>query len=44
MSNAHYDIPTWASKPPAGLHLDVMKGDKLVQVSNYTTFFLKLYT
>jgi len=29
MSN--YDIPPWAAKPPPGLHLDVMKGEKLVQ-------------
>ncbi|CAB3365966.1 Hypothetical predicted protein [Cloeon dipterum] len=27
----HYDIPTWAGKPPTGLHLDVMKDDKLIQ-------------
>uniref|UniRef100_A0A1B6CLD6 Nuclear inhibitor of protein phosphatase 1 n=1 Tax=Clastoptera arizonana TaxID=38151 RepID=A0A1B6CLD6_9HEMI len=27
----HYDIPSWAGKPPVGLHLDVMKGDKLIQ-------------
>ncbi|CAG7834644.1 unnamed protein product [Allacma fusca] len=25
------DIPKWAAKPPPGLHLDVMKGDKLIQ-------------
>ncbi|OXA63419.1 nuclear inhibitor of protein phosphatase 1 [Folsomia candida] len=31
MSNPHYDIPPWASRPAAGLHLDVMKGEKLVQ-------------
>uniref|UniRef100_A0A182Q7B0 FHA domain-containing protein n=1 Tax=Anopheles farauti TaxID=69004 RepID=A0A182Q7B0_9DIPT len=30
MSN-HYEIPSWAGKPPTGLHLDVMKEDKLVQ-------------
>lgn len=30
MSN-HYDIPSWAGKPPTGLHLDVLKDDKLVQ-------------
>uniref|UniRef100_A0A182RSV9 Nuclear inhibitor of protein phosphatase 1 n=1 Tax=Anopheles funestus TaxID=62324 RepID=A0A182RSV9_ANOFN len=30
MSN-HYDIPSWAGKPPTGLHLDVMKEDKLIQ-------------
>lgn len=30
MSN-HYDIPSWAGKPPTGLHLDVMKDDKLIQ-------------
>lgn len=27
----HYDVPKWAGKPPVGLHLDVMKGDKLIQ-------------
>jgi len=27
----HYDVPAWAGKPPVGLHLDVMKGDKLIQ-------------
>ncbi|CAH1393041.1 unnamed protein product [Nezara viridula] len=32
----HYDIPTWAGKPPVGTHLDVMKEDKLVQ--NLTEF------
>lgn len=30
MSN-HYEIPSWAGKPAAGLHLDVLKDDKLVQ-------------
>ncbi|XP_052860094.1 nuclear inhibitor of protein phosphatase 1 [Anopheles cruzii] len=30
MSN-HYEIPSWAGKPPTGLHLDVMKEDKLIQ-------------
>ncbi|GIY48191.1 nuclear inhibitor of protein phosphatase 1 [Caerostris darwini] len=27
----HYDIPSWAGKPPIGLHLDVLKSDKLIQ-------------
>nr|CAG4640907.1 EOG090X07CE [Eulimnadia texana] len=27
----HYDIPSWAAKPPTGLHLDVLKDGKLVQ-------------
>ncbi|CAL8115798.1 unnamed protein product [Orchesella dallaii] len=27
----NFEIPKWASKPPPGVHLDVMKGDKLVQ-------------
>lgn len=27
----HYEIPNWAGKPPTGLHLDVLKGDKLIQ-------------
>lgn len=30
MANS-YDIPSWAGKPPTGLHLDVLKDDKLVQ-------------
>jgi len=28
---SHYDIPSWAGKPPVGLHLDVLKETKLVQ-------------
>ncbi|XP_013144877.1 PREDICTED: nuclear inhibitor of protein phosphatase 1 [Papilio polytes] len=27
----HYEVPSWAGKPPTGLHLDVLKGDKLIQ-------------
>ncbi|KAL2084950.1 hypothetical protein ACEWY4_020468 [Coilia grayii] len=27
----NFDCPSWAGKPPAGLHLDVLKGDKLVE-------------
>ncbi|XP_037577901.1 nuclear inhibitor of protein phosphatase 1 isoform X1 [Dermacentor silvarum] len=27
----HYDVPSWAGKPPVGLHLDVLKGEKLIQ-------------
>ncbi|KAG1649976.1 Nuclear inhibitor of protein phosphatase 1 [Nymphon striatum] len=27
----HYEIPSWAGKPAPGLHLDVLKGDKLIQ-------------
>ncbi|XP_068145282.1 nuclear inhibitor of protein phosphatase 1 [Drosophila tropicalis] len=30
MANS-YDIPSWAGKPPTGLHLDVLKEEKLVQ-------------
>ncbi|XP_062321627.1 protein phosphatase 1, regulatory subunit 8b isoform X1 [Osmerus eperlanus] len=26
-----FDCPSWAGKPPPGLHLDVMKGDKMVE-------------
>nr|XP_023421442.1 nuclear inhibitor of protein phosphatase 1 isoform X2 [Cavia porcellus] len=26
-----FDCPTWAGKPPPGLHLDVVKGDKLIE-------------
>ncbi|XP_022073521.1 protein phosphatase 1, regulatory subunit 8a [Acanthochromis polyacanthus] len=32
--NSHtptFDCPSWAGKPPPGLHLDVVKGDKLVE-------------
>lgn len=28
-----FAIPSWASKPPPGSHLDVIKNDQLVQVS-----------
>ena len=32
MSNANnFDIPSWAGKPPVGLHLDVTKDGKLIQ-------------
>ena len=27
----HYEVPNWAGKPPTGLHLDVLKEEKLVQ-------------
>jgi len=27
----HYEVPSWAGKPPTGLHFDVMKDDKLIQ-------------
>ncbi|KAL1258838.1 hypothetical protein QQF64_009415 [Cirrhinus molitorella] len=30
-NNSAFDCPSWAGKPPAGLHLDVVKGDKLVE-------------
>uniref|UniRef100_A0A8C2I3Y4 Protein phosphatase 1, regulatory subunit 8b n=1 Tax=Cyprinus carpio TaxID=7962 RepID=A0A8C2I3Y4_CYPCA len=30
-NNPPFDCPSWAGKPPAGLHLDVVKGDKLVE-------------
>ncbi|XP_066272899.1 nuclear inhibitor of protein phosphatase 1-like [Branchiostoma lanceolatum] len=26
-----FDVPSWAGKPPAGLHLDVIKGDKMIE-------------
>ncbi|MCP9257978.1 5'-nucleotidase [Dirofilaria immitis] len=26
-----YEIPPWAGRPPSGCHLDVMKGDQLIQ-------------
>lgn len=29
--SSSYEIPSWAGKPPTGLHLDVLKDDKLVQ-------------
>ncbi|XP_037085372.1 nuclear inhibitor of protein phosphatase 1-like [Pollicipes pollicipes] len=28
---SHYNVPNWAGKAPVGLHLDVLKGDKLAQ-------------
>ncbi|XP_026144051.1 nuclear inhibitor of protein phosphatase 1 isoform X1 [Carassius auratus] len=28
---AVFDCPSWAGKPPPGLHLDVVKGDKLIE-------------
>uniref|UniRef100_A0AAY5ET81 Nuclear inhibitor of protein phosphatase 1 n=2 Tax=Electrophorus electricus TaxID=8005 RepID=A0AAY5ET81_ELEEL len=28
---SHFDCPSWAGKPPPGLHLDVVKGDKLIE-------------
>jgi len=31
MSSSPYDIPSWAGKPPTGLHLDVLKDGKLIQ-------------
>lgn len=32
MSNAGgFDVPSWAGKPPPGLHLDVMKDGKMIQ-------------
>jgi len=31
MSASTYEIPSWAGKPPTGLHLDVTKDGKLVQ-------------
>lgn len=27
----HYEVPNWAGKPPIGLHLDVLKDEKLIQ-------------
>lgn len=32
----HYDVPKWAGKPETGLHLDVNKEGKLIQV-NWST-------
>uniref|UniRef100_A0A336K2M3 CSON002855 protein n=1 Tax=Culicoides sonorensis TaxID=179676 RepID=A0A336K2M3_CULSO len=28
---SHYEVPSWAGKPPSGTHLDVTKEDKLIQ-------------
>lgn len=25
-----YDVPNWAGKPPAGMHLDITKGDRVI--------------
>ncbi|XP_028836489.1 protein phosphatase 1, regulatory subunit 8b isoform X1 [Denticeps clupeoides] len=29
--SSNFDCPSWAGKPPSGLHLDVVKGDKLME-------------
>lgn len=29
-----YDVPSWAGKPPPGLHLDTFKDDKFIQVKS----------
>lgn len=26
-----YEVPSWAGKPPPGIHLDIFKDDKFVQ-------------
>lgn len=31
-----YEIPPWAGRPPSGCHLDVVKGDQLIQVCSFT--------
>lgn len=31
-SAIEYEIPPWAGRPPSGCHLDVLKGDQLIQV------------
>jgi len=31
MSSSSYEVPSWAGKPPTGLHLDVLKDGKLIQ-------------
>jgi len=36
-----FQIPSWAGKAPSGTHLDVYKGDKLLQVSKSVDYFLK---
>lgn len=30
-----YEIPPWAGRPPSGCHLDVVKGDQLIQVCRF---------
>lgn len=38
-----YEIPSWAGRPPNGCHLDVIKGEQLIQVRSYTgKFYLYL--
>lgn len=32
-----YEIPPWAGRPPSGCHLDVLKGDQLIQVCHLFT-------
>lgn len=34
-----YDVPSWAGKPPPGLHLDTFKDDKFVQVKKIKKIF-----
>lgn len=36
----NFKIPSWAGKPPPGMHLDVMKEGKLIQVNK--TFAISL--
>lgn len=39
-----YEIPPWAGRPPSGCHLDVVKGDQLIQVCRILMkSFTKLY-
>lgn len=36
---AKFPIPNWATKAPAGSHLDVVKNDQLIQVCSFLILF-----
>ena len=37
-----FAVPSWATKPPPGSHLDVIKNDQLVQVGIFINLFFIL--
>ena len=41
-----YDVPSWAGKPPPGIHLDISKDDKFIQKimidEKKVIFFIKI--
>lgn len=38
-----YEVPSWAGKPPPGLHLDIFKDDKFIQVRWEVKDFFPLF-